>query len=430
MLLVYTQKNTHRINYVFKHIFFRILGVEIGFTSVIEDFISHEGPKLSYGKQPLGNELFFQSQGLLNQQGFESFDITVKEWDETKCFFSVSEKSALPFDIFAASFYLLSRYEEYLPHLKDEKGRFPASESLGYKEKFLKQPVVDIWAYKLKEILTSNFPFLEMPVRSISIHNLINAQEPFAFIHKGFLRSLVGYISDLSHFRIKKLFQRSKVLLGLRPDPYQTFNWIIDTIKKSNTKLSIFFILGESIKFIEGINSKKKYFKRLIKIIADYREVGLMFSKDSLSDFSILKKEKKQMESINNRNLISSMSANYMVELPDNYRDLVELEVECDYTMVYEDTIGFRSGTCTPFLFYDLDYEILTPLTIHSNALTSSSLYEKDQSDISKIIDELYNSVNSVNGTFSMIFSNKDFSPLPENTIWIDVFTRKLQQYD
>ena len=294
MLLVYTQKNTHRINYVFKHIFVRILGAEIDFTSVIEDFISHDGPKLSYGKKPMGNELFIQSQGLLNQQGFESIDIVVKEWGETKCFFAVSDKSAIPFDIFSASFYLLSRYEEYLPHLKDEKGRFPASESLGYKEDFLQQPVVDIWAYKLKEILIANFPSLKLTKRNMSTHNLINGHEPFAYKHKGLLRSFAGYFSDLSHFRIKKIIQRSRVLLGFKPDPYHTFNWVIDILRKSDTQLTVFFVLGESVHFKEGINSHRRYFKRLIKTVADYREVGLMFSKESLSDFQLLKKEKKQ----------------------------------------------------------------------------------------------------------------------------------------
>ena len=112
MLLIYTSKTTHRITYTFKHICVRILGIEVKFTNTLEEFISHAGPKLSYGKKPLGNELFLQSYGLLNQQGFESIDISVKEWDDTKCFFSTGKLSAMPFDIFSASFYLLSRYEE------------------------------------------------------------------------------------------------------------------------------------------------------------------------------------------------------------------------------------------------------------------------------------------------------------------------------
>jgi hypothetical protein len=376
----------------------------------------------------LGNELFFKSHGLLDQQGIESIEIIVKQWEETKCFFSVGEKSALPFDIFAASFYLLSRYEEYLPHLKDENNRYPASESLGVKGHFIKRPVVDIWAYKLKNILISNFPSLVLQDRSMTIHNLVIAHEPFAYKYKGFFRSLGGYISDLTRFNFRKLLDRTKVVLTLRPDPYQTFNWIIETIKGSNSKLTVFFILGESIRFIEGINSQRKYFKRWIKIVADYTEVGLIFSKEAQSQFSKLKKEKKQMENIINRTLKGSINDQFNIELPDIYRDLVELEVDRDYTMVYHDTVGFRSGTCTPFLFYDLDYEILTPLVIHCNAISTTCLYNSSPSDIRDIVDELYNSVNEVNGTFSMIFSNKDFSHYPENEIWKELFHKKLQQ--
>ena len=42
-----------------------MLGVEVKFTSKIEDFIGHDGPKMSYGRQPLGNELFFSKRTLI-----------------------------------------------------------------------------------------------------------------------------------------------------------------------------------------------------------------------------------------------------------------------------------------------------------------------------------------------------------------------------
>ena len=151
MLLIHTQKVTSRVDYAFKHICTRILGVKVEFTSVIEQFIAHQGPKISYGKQPMGNELFIQAHGLLTQEGFDDVDSSVQPWGDTIGLFPASEKSALPFDIFAASFYLLTRYEEYIPHLKDELGRFPPEESLAFKENFLDQPVVDIWAYRFKD---------------------------------------------------------------------------------------------------------------------------------------------------------------------------------------------------------------------------------------------------------------------------------------
>jgi len=424
MILIYTPKTTHRISYTFKHICTRVLGIEIDFTNILEEFISYSGPKLSYGKKPLGNELFIQSYGLLNQQGFESIDISVREWDDTKCFFSVGKLSALPFDIFSASFYLLSRYEEYLPHVKDEKGRFLASESIAFKEGFLQSPVVDIWAYKFKELLERSFQDLQFSERRMTIHNLIEASQPYAYSQKGFLRSLSGFIKDISKFKLKSIFKRMGVVLGIKEDPFNTFDWIINTVKESKTKLTVFFILGEAINFVEGTNYRRKKFKLIIKTVSDYKKVGLIFSKDALKSFEILKKEKNQIERINNRDLLSSMNTQYMLSLPDNFRHLVELEVEKDFSLVYENQYGFRASSCTPFLFYDLDYEIVSPLIIHPIALTTEAFKGKTASEIIAIIDGLIASVKKVNGTFSMVFNNRNFTSEKENKVWQQLFKR------
>ena len=53
MLLVYTHKITPRLRYVFKHICTRLLGIEVSFTTTIEEFIAHDSLKMSYTKQQL-----------------------------------------------------------------------------------------------------------------------------------------------------------------------------------------------------------------------------------------------------------------------------------------------------------------------------------------------------------------------------------------
>ena len=109
MLLIYIKTLTPRINYTFRQVCSSILGYEVGFTSKIEEFVAHEGMKISYGKQKMGNEFFIQEAGLLNEQGFNDTELKFHEWENTTCFFKVSDKSDVPFDIFSASFYLLSR---------------------------------------------------------------------------------------------------------------------------------------------------------------------------------------------------------------------------------------------------------------------------------------------------------------------------------
>ena len=162
MLLIYSHKQSPRLRYIAKQLFERILGVPVSVTLKIEDFIAHSGPKFSYGKQPLGNELFFQSTDLLFEQGVNEDIISVKDWHGIPCFYKVNHaESVVPFDVLAASFYMLTRYEEYLPQVKDSLGRFMATSSLAHQHGFLQMPVVDLWALRVKKIIQARFPEIE-----------------------------------------------------------------------------------------------------------------------------------------------------------------------------------------------------------------------------------------------------------------------------
>lgn len=430
MLLIFIKKETSRLSYTFKHICQRILGLEIAFTTSLEEFISFPGAKISYGTKPLGNELFFQSAGLLEQQGIEDPEISVKEWEETVGFFAVSAQSALPFDIFSSSFFLLSRYEEYLPQVKDELGRFMASESLAYRFDFLHQPVVDIWAFKFKERLLEAFPDLIFSERKTSIHPIIEASQPFTYKQQGLLRSVVGIANDLFRGRLKKIRERILVLLKFLRDPGDTHKWIINTALHSSFKIIFFFLLGNGPSFSETRNSHRERFRLLLKYVADYKEVGLIFSFESLSNYEMLKKEKRRIENITNRSLESSMNAEMLVKLPEIYRLLLELEVSNDYTMGYPNYTGFRAGTCTPFLFYDLDFEIKTPLLIHPLSGSAKALRNKSLEEQEILAESMLLEVEKVKGNFIWLFSNLDFSSTPKNQFWRKFFSDRLSKYN
>ena len=197
MLLVYSHKITPRLKYTFKQICTRILGIPVSFTSKIEDFIAHDSLKMSFTMQPLGNEFHVRSHRILFEQGLSDIEINPQDWGHTKCYFTTNEKSSLPFDIFSATFYLLSRYEEYLPHVKDDYGRYVASESIAFKHDFLHQPVVDIWAYKFKEVLKDRFPDFDYPKRDYSIQPIIDVPMAYNYNYKGIMRTIGGTFNDL-----------------------------------------------------------------------------------------------------------------------------------------------------------------------------------------------------------------------------------------
>ncbi len=410
MLLVYTKKITPRIVYVFKHVCLHILGLEISFTTKIEEFIAHPGLKFSYGKKRLGNELFVQNVEFLLEQGLNDLEIKVQNWDDTKCFFAVSDNSDLPFDIFAASFYLLSRYEEYLPHVKDDFGRFPASESLAYKESFLRRPVIDIWAFKFFEVLKLKFPEIKTKDRKFESESVISVSHVFNYKNKGFLRSLGGVVNDLTKLKFTRVSDRVKVLLRLKQDPYNVFDDLIKFIKFYKAHLTFMFQLSDYNAYDKNINHNRLNYISIIKFVADYSKVGLRLGYFAVKDQEVLKVEKKRFENIIHGPLQNVINSKYNLMLPMHYSSLNELDVPNDYSMGYPESIGFRAGTSTSFLFYDLNMEVTTPLTIHPYVFHSQVCHTSPPEEIRDAMGTIIADLKEVNGTLRAIFKNRDFS--------------------
>jgi len=410
MILVYTPKITRRIEYIFKHIFINIIGLEVNFTSKVDVFVSFEGPKLSYAPKKLYNEFYIKSNSILLEQGFSDVDIDVKNWEDSKCFF-YNENGTIPFDIFAASFYLISRYEEYLPHLKDVYGRFSFQESIAHKNNFIEDPVIDIWAYKLKDSLCSSFPNIIFNDRKFKLKTIIDVPSVYYYKNKGFLRTIGGVFTDLIRFNPKNIYSRFLVIFRLQKDPYDTFNWIINKQKQVTDKFLFFFLVGKFSTYDKNISLVKQPFINIIKFVSDYSKIGLKLSFFALSNLDILKNEKADIESITNRDLTISRNSFSKVNLPINYRNLIKLNIREDYTMGYVNKIGFRASTCTPFLFYDIDNDIQTPLLINPYNLMDYSLLKINSFlDKKEKVIALINKVKSVNGTFTSVFHNYSFS--------------------
>jgi hypothetical protein len=94
--------------------------------------------------------------------------------------------------------------------------------------------------------------------------------------------------------------------------------------------------------------------------------------------------------------------------------------------MYYFNQFGFRAGTCTPFLFYDLEYEIKTPLELMPVVGKSLALRHHAPGVIEKTFGTIYQRVKDVEGQFIMVFSNRDFEPTKDNKIWRYLFSEKL----
>nr|WP_298791497.1 polysaccharide deacetylase family protein [uncultured Allomuricauda sp.] len=429
MLLIYTHKITNRLTYTTRQLFERILGIEVTFTTKVEDFIKHSGPKITYSKQPLQNEFFIRSNDLLFEQGINDLEIKVSEWDGVPCFFSCGERSAIPYDIFSASFFLLSRYEEYLPHVKDSVGRFPAKESIAYQNGFLQQPVIDMWAQRLLLALKERFPDIQTKKRTYSFTSIINVTTSHCYALRGFTRSLGGFLLDLGKFKLKSMVKRFSVFLGIKKDPYDNFYELIEIHKKFPIKTMFFFQLAKYSAHDKNVSANNNKFRYLIKSVADYSEVSLSTSFLSSTDKKVLKEEKRTLADLINRPVTFSRLRYNRVNVPSTYRNLIETEFTDDFSMGYTHEIGFRAGTCTPFYFYDINMEVRQPLKVHPFAIHDYALVNYERKDeIFEIMDQVYRQVKQVKGDLIAVFSNELLGS--EHKInWFELYQAFLKRY-
>ncbi|WP_417358969.1 polysaccharide deacetylase family protein [Galbibacter sp.] len=427
MLLVYTYKITPRVNYIMKHIFSRMLNVDMNITTKVEDFIAHKGPKITYTRQPLQNEFFIKSNELLFEQGISDVEISIHDWDGLPCFFPTTEGSVIPYDIFSASFYLLSRYEEYLPHVKDEHGRFPVSESLAFQNDFLEIPVVDLWVKRLKVALQRRFPELEFKSNVYKQTSIMDVSVAYAYRKKGVIRTIGATLIDLFKFRLSKVLDRYLVLLGFRKDPYDFFFRINQLHKQYQCEAVFFFLMADYSNYDKNISVINSSFKTLIKSVADYSIVSLMASYKGFDDLVILKKERNRLINTINRPVKRVRQRFNRLNIPDTYRLMVDAGFNEDYTMGYTNEVGFRAGTCSPFYFYDISFEEQIPLLINSFCMQYTSLYKfKSVSKAEEKIRELSEIVQEVNGDFNVVFSN-EILQLNQRNSWRDLYIKYLK---
>jgi len=102
-----------------------------------------------------------------------------------------------------------------------------------------------------------------------------------------------------------------------------------------------------------------------------------------------------------------------------------------DYTMGYAAEPGFRAGICTPFYFYDLDYETETKLLVYPFTVMDGTL--RDYKDVGieeakAIIQSLIYEVKAVNGTFISLWHNESLSDQGRWKGWREVYTYLLSK--
>ncbi|HTF82871.1 MAG TPA: hypothetical protein VL947_14140, partial [Cytophagales bacterium] len=146
MILIYCKSISNRIQYASELIFKTILLAEVKVTSNEDEFLTHKGPKITYGNNiSLNADIAIEAVELLFETAITKQNIEAINYNEYKVLFPTAG-GTLPFDPLATVFYLVARYEEYLPSVLDNHKRYKPENSIAYQRNFLKQPIANLIA--------------------------------------------------------------------------------------------------------------------------------------------------------------------------------------------------------------------------------------------------------------------------------------------
>ena len=385
------------------------MGLDFTITNNSDTFNAHNGPKLSYHRKPFENAVNIVPHSVLFDYGIKDYHIQVKN-DETfgKTFFQNSTGS-LPFDLPAAAFWLLTRYEEYLPHKADSEGRFSYRSSLAYQYHFLHYPLVNLWLERFKSILKSAFPDLQFKEHHFSFLGTIDVDNVYKYKYKGFVRTMAGFLSDKS---IKERLQRWRIIIGKEHDPFDCYDYLIATHTELEVEALYFFLLGDYGPNDKNHSSTDLRFQRLIKHVNDYSKVGLHPSYGSNAKPKQLRKELVRLGNITHRFISKSRQHFSILHFPQTYRDLLSAGILADYSMGYTNYNGFRASYCFPYRWYSLEIESVSSLMLHPYCVSEVTLQadaEKRKEAMLTLALELISEVKSYGGEMVSIFHNHMF---------------------
>lgn len=409
MLLFYCERITPRIRYVVKWIMHE-LNCEVSFTESRIEYLAFRGAGIAYTNSKMEEESGLQifPSGFMEAHGVKQFVPTQRRTENG--FHLFPDDSELQFDILSAVFYLISRYEEYLPFEPDRYGRFRASDSIAYRNEFLQVPIVDTWINGLGDLLQEKFSQLKIERPHFRTLFTYDIDVAFKYLGRGAGKSLLAAGRDMLRGKWKEVIERRRVLQGRKSDPWDVYKWIKKELNTAGIEGIFFFLTAGGTQYDHNVDVSRNEIKDRIFTHAEMAiEVGIHPSFRSSEIKGLTVKEKKGLEKYLARTVTSSRQHFLKFRLPDTYRELSECGIVRDFSMAFPEIPGFRAGTSRPFPFYDLLKEQETSLMIYPSCWMDATYINYGNQSADKAEKEalgLLEAVKAVGGYFIPIFHN------------------------
>ena len=317
----------------------------------------------------------------------------------------------LDVDIVAATFFMLSRWEEWANPARDSHDRFDFNEALAIKCNFIHRPIINEYLDFFWDLLLTCGYRGTRRKRAFKIIPTHDVDIPYMWwSKKQMIRSLAG---KLYHRKFRAL--NRQFWLGIQgKDPFDTHDLFMDLSDEIGVKSHFFFMTGGNTSYD---NRYKINHPRVINLIKNIQrrghQIGLHPSYNSYNNIDFLKKEKEKLERTANVKINTGRQHYLRFSLPDTWNNWDKVGMDWDSTLTYSGNSGFRCGICFPFPVFDILrrkrlrlYE--KPLIVMEATLLS---YEKlSLASAKEKIKSLKNTTKKYRGEFVFLWHNSSFN--------------------
>lgn len=430
-LLIYSGFDSHRLQYVLQWIFTEQLGMAYRVTMDAAEWVCYKGPRINYSSTVLvADTLQILPHTLLQENDIRSQVLAVQRWKHSTILFYNHPGAEIPFDFFAAVFYLISRYEEYLPHKEDRHGRYEAGQSAAVQYSFLQEPVVDQWIGQLRRILVQQF-HLFLPAPSFRFQPTYDVDIAWKYRHRGPKHYWGGMVREL--LQLKWLSAASRLTNGLikGKDPYDCFDWLDQLHERYGLDPVYFFLAGSGSAYDRNVLPGTPAMQDLMHRIGKRYTAGLHPSYLSHADPAILYQERYIVAAHTEQDIVRSRQHYIKFRLPQTYRNLLQAGITDDYSMGYASANGFRAGTSNAFTWFDLEAAAVSTLRVHPFVFMDATtrFYDHHRPEDAWLEwERLWHAVQQTGGTFISIAHNHLLSPARENKGWAALYQKELDR--
>lgn len=291
------------------------------------------------------------------------------------------------FDVFGTIFFMLSRYEEYLPVDRDIHDRMQGKSSVAHKAGFEATPIVNQYLEVLWQVLLHAGFSLKRKLRSFTVEPTCDLDNPFDpafdslwFSLKHGARSLLDnrspaqLVKNTGRYFFGRRFAEDEFAAGA--------DWIMATCEESALRVQ-FYLIPKITHKKDGYNDP--FSSKFIKLVGEASERGHAIgmhpgylSYDSEVEFGQTVRDfRRLLRSVNLPSHDIHSRMHYLRwKFPETLKLYAKYDIKSDSTMAFADAPAFRSGVCFDYPMYDLSSRAPTSVTQKPLILMESSVLD------------------------------------------------------